>query len=210
VYSHHPHPGGPSETPTTGGCFGARCKTITLANIRLLIQEVQRAWGGRVRIWLTEWGYQTNPPDQLLGVAPPLQAQYLGEAARRVYRARQVDMLIHYLYMDEPQPERFQSGLVTIAGRPKPALTAFPFPLAQAARGGSIARFWGQIRPRTGRQTYRLQLVEDSGRRKTWLTPVRRTNRQGTYEVSVAVTPGSVVRVWSVRDRRYGPPLAVR
>jgi hypothetical protein len=208
AYAHHPHPGGPFETPTSGGCFGARCKTITLANLSLLVREVRRAWGRRVRIWLTEWGYQTNPPDEFLGVSRRLQAQYIGEAARRVYRARQVDMLIQFLYQDEQQPERFQSGLVTVAGRAKPGLHAFPFPLAQAGRGGRVVRFWGQIRPRTGRQTYRLQLLANG--RKTWLTPVRKTDRRGTFRLSVALPRGSEVRVWSLRDRRYGPPLTVR
>jgi hypothetical protein len=207
AYAHHPHPGGPSETPTSGGCFGARCKTITLANLDLLIREVRRAWGGRVRIWLTEWGYQTNPPDRFLGVSPRLQARYIGEAARRVYRARQVDMLIQFLYQDEPQTERFQSGLVTAAGRPKPSLSAFPFPLAAAGRVGSVARFWGQIRPRAGRQPYRLQLLTKS--RKPWLTPVQYTDRRGTFDVSVRVPRPAMVRVWSLRDRRYGPPLTV-
>jgi hypothetical protein len=208
AYAHHPHPGGPFETPTRGGCFGARCKTITLANLSLLVREVRRAWGKRVRIWLTEWGYQTNPPDAFLGVSRRLQAQYIGEAARRVYRARQVDMLIQFLYQDEQQPERFQSGLVTVAGRAKPALHAFPFPLAQAGRSGGIVRFWGQIRPRTGRQPYRLQLLTNG--RETWLTPVRKTDRRGTFRLSLALPRGAEVRVWSLRDRRYGPPLAVR
>jgi hypothetical protein len=208
AYAHHPHPGGRSETPTRGGCFGARCKTITLANLSLLVREVRRAWGRRMRIWLTEWGYQTNPPDEYLGVSRRLQAQYIGEAARRVYRARQVDMLIQFLYQDEPQPERFQSGLVTVAGRPKPSLYAFPFPLAHAGREGGVARLWGQIRPRTGRQPYRLQLL--TKRRKAWLTPVRQTDRRGTFKVSIRVHRGAVVRVWSLRDRRYGPPVTVR
>jgi hypothetical protein len=207
AYAHHPHPGGPNETPTRGGCFGAACKTITLANLSLLVREVRRAWGGRVRIWLTEWGYQTNPPDEFLGVSRRLQAQYIGAAARRVYRARQVDMLIQFLYQDEPQLERFQSGLVTFAGRPKPALYAFRFPLARVARVGGVARLWGQIRPRTGRQPYRLQLLTND--RRPWLTPVRYTDRRGTFKVSVAVPRGAMVRVWSLRDRRYGPPLTV-
>jgi hypothetical protein len=208
AYAHHPHPSGPFETPTQGGCFGSSCKTITLANLSLLVREVRRAWGGRVRIWLTEWGYQTNPPDEFLGVSRQLQAQYIGEAARRVYRARQVDMLIQFLYRDEPQPERFQSGLVTVAGRPKPALHAFPFPLAFAGRNGGVVRLWGQIRPRTGRQPYRLQLLAEG--RRPWLIPVRRTDRLGTFRVSVRVPRGAQVRVWSMRDRRYGPPITVR
>jgi hypothetical protein len=208
AYAHHPHPSGPFETPTRGGCSGSNCKTITLANLNLLVREVRGAWGRRVRIWLTEWGYQTNPPDEFLGVSSRLQAQYIGEAARRVYRTRQVDMLIHFLYRDEPETERFQSGLVTVAGRPKPALHAFPFPLASAGRNGGVVRLWGQIRPRTGRQPYRLQLLAEG--RRPWLTPVRRTDRRGTFQVSVAVPRGAEVRVWSMRDRRYGPPITVR
>jgi Beta-galactosidase len=208
AYAHHPHPGGPFETPTKGGCRGPSCKTITLANLSLLQREVRRAWGRRVRIWLTEWGYQTNPPDEFLGVSRKLQAQYIGEAARRVYRARQVDMLIQFLYRDEPQPERFQSGLVTLAGRAKPAYYAFPFPLARAGRPGRTTRFWGQIRPRAGRQPYRLQLL--ANRRKVWLTPVRYTDRRGIFQASVRVPRGGEVRVWSRRDRRYGPPISVR
>jgi hypothetical protein len=206
AYAHHPHPGSPFESPTEGGCFGARCKTVTLANLRVLVQAVRRAWGGRKRIWLTEWGYQTNPPDRFLGVKPRLQAQYIGEAARLVYRTRQVDMLIQFLYQDEPQIDRFQSGLLTTRGRPKPGLHAFTFPLASTT-DGSVARLWGQIRPRAGRQPYRIQLVTKSGKR--WLTSARSTDRRGTFAVAVRVPIGAVVRVWSIRDRRFGAPVTV-
>ena len=206
AYAHHPHPGSPFETPTEGGCFGSRCKTVTLANLRMLVQAVRSAWGGGKRIWLTEWGYQTNPPDKFLGVSPRLQAQYIGEAARLVYRTRQVDMLIQFLYQDESQTERFQSGLLTWRGRPKPGLHAFSFPLASTS-DGSVARLWGQVRPRAGRQPYRVQLVTKSGKR--WLTPGRQTDRRGTFSVSVQVPIGAVVRVWSIRDRRFGAPLTV-
>jgi hypothetical protein len=206
AYAHHPHPASAYETPTEGGCFGAECKTVTLANLRVLVQAVRGAWGGRKRIWLTEWGYQTNPPDKFLGVSPRLQAQYIGEAARLVYRTRQIDMLIQFLYQDEPQTDRFQSGLLTSRGRPKPGLYAFMFPLAATA-DGSVARLWGQIRPRAGRQPYRIQLYTRS--RKAWLTPVRSTDRRGTFALSVRVPIGAVIRVWSVKDRRFGAPLTI-
>jgi hypothetical protein len=206
AYAHHPHPGSAYETPTEGGCFGAECKTVTLANVRVLVQAVRRAWGGGKRIWLSEWGYQTNPPDKFLGVSPRLQAQYIGEAARVVYRTRQVDMLIQFLYQDEPQTDRFQSGLLNWRGRPKPGLHAFAFPLASTS-DGSVARLWGQIRPRAGRQPYRIQLY--TRKRKAWLTPVRSTDRRGTFAVSVRVPIGAVLRVWSVRDRRFGAPVTV-
>ena len=206
AYAHHPHPATAYETPTEGGCFGARCKTVTLANLKVLVDAVRRAWGGGKRIWLTEWGYQTNPPDRFLGVSPRLQAQYIGEAARLVYRTRQIDMLIQFLYQDEPQTDRFQSGLLNSRGRPKPGLYAFTFPLAASA-DGTVARLWGQIRPRAGRQPFRVQLWTKT--RKRWLTSVRSTNVRGIFATSVRVPIGAVIRVYSLRDRRFGAPVTV-
>ena len=51
-----------------------------------LEREVARAFGHKP-IWLTEYGYQTNPPDIFLGVSPEKQAAYVSSAALRVFRA---------------------------------------------------------------------------------------------------------------------------
>ena len=86
AYAHNPYPLDPKrETPLTGGC--TRCTTITMATISKLVALVARNFG-RARIWLTEYGYQTNPPDRLLGVSPALQARYMGEGAGRHTRPR--------------------------------------------------------------------------------------------------------------------------
>ena len=50
------------------------------------------------------------------GVSPALQARYVGDAARRVYEAAGVDMLIHFLYRDEPNLAAWQSGFLTVQG----------------------------------------------------------------------------------------------
>ena len=50
-----------------------------------------------------------RPLRRLARAAGPL---YRRVAARRVYVATKVDMLIHYLYLDEPELARWQSGLV--------------------------------------------------------------------------------------------------
>ena len=67
-------------------------------------------------------------------------------------------MLIHYLVKDEPAAGRFQSGLFAVSGAPKLAALAFPLPLAQAGRSGGKLVLWGQVRPRAGVQTYRVQV----------------------------------------------------
>jgi hypothetical protein len=144
AYAHNPYPLDPkSETPLTGGCD--HCTTITMATITRLVTLVGQDWP-KARIWLTEYGYQSNPPDKLLGVSLALQARYIGEGAYVAYRTPKVDMLIHFLYRDEPTLSRFQSGLVTVTNAVKPAYAAFQLPLAQI----SSSTLWGQLRAAVG------------------------------------------------------------
>ncbi len=144
AYAHNPYPLDPKrETPYRGGC--TTCATITMATLNKLVGLVARSFP-RARIWLTEYGYQTNPPDRLLGVSPALQARYVGEGAYVAYRTARVDLLIHFLVRDEPNLARFQSGLLTLAGKAKPAYPAYQLPLAQVSRSGSRTSLWGQLR----------------------------------------------------------------
>lgn len=154
AYAHNPYPSSRRETPWRGGC--AWCETITMANLERLIREVRRAFGPK-RIWLTEYGYQTNPPDRWLGVSYATQARYVGEAARRVYLAPYVDFLIHFMVLDDTKPGGWQSGFRTASGVKKPSHAAWRLPIAQASRTGVRTAVWGQVRDRTGRQPYRLQ-----------------------------------------------------
>jgi hypothetical protein len=149
AYAHNPYPLDPKrETPLSGGC--AQCTTITMATIKRLVTLVARDFT-HARIWLTEYGYQSNPPDKFLGVSLALQARYLGEGAYVAYHTSRVDLLIHFLYRDEPDLARFQSGLATLANKHKPAYAAFQLPLAEVARTGARTSLWGQLRaPHTG------------------------------------------------------------
>ena len=198
--AHHPYPTSRNETPSAGGC--GHCATITMATLGRLLREVERAWPGK-RIWLTEYGYQTNPPDRYLGVSHQAQARYLGEGSLVAYRAPRVDLLIHYLVRDEADVGRFQSGLFTAKGAAKPSAAAFPLPLAAAGRG----TVWGQVRPGRGAHAYRLQLVRANGG-TAWLGGVRRTSARGFLRARVP--RGSVVRLYSAGARTFGVPVLVR
>jgi hypothetical protein len=86
-------------------------------------------------------------------------------------------MLIQYLYRDEPDVARFQSGLIKLSGSPKPAYAAFQLPLAQTTRTGSAVTLWGQLRaPQTG-TTARLQRKSGSA----WQTIATLHARNGGY-----------------------------
>jgi hypothetical protein len=206
VYAHHPYPVRPqTETPWTGAC--RHCATITMAELERLLGEVRRSFGS-TRIWLTEYGYQTNPPDRTLGVPWATQARHHASASLRAYLAPRVDMLIHWLVVDETSQAGWQSGFFTTGGTRKPAYDAFRLPLTQAGRRGGNATLWGQIRPRSGRQPFRLR--RSSGGRWSWIGGTRSTNARGFFTLTVQARAGSLVQVWSPRDRSYSPPLRVR
>ena len=206
AYAQNPYPVRPGETPSSGGCW--RCTEITMATLPKLISEVKRNFGTRTRIWLTEYGYNSKPPSKWLGVSNALQARYVGEAALRAYLSTRVDLLIHFLVRDEPNALRWTSGFYTSRGKLKPSFNAYALPFAQISRRGTRTTLWGQVRPRTGRQPYRLQQFRGGGWR--WLGRTQLTTRSGLLRRVVTATRGSRLRVWSPRDRRYSIVLTVK
>jgi hypothetical protein len=204
AYAHNPYPLSRGETPTSGGC--GHCTTITMATLPRLLTDVKKAFGAKTRIWLTEYGYQTNPPDRFLGVSYATQAKYEGEATLRVYEAPRVDLLIHYLVRDEPDPARWQSGLYTTAQRAKPALAAFRFPLTERSRTGRRTVLWGQVRP-GGRNTYRLLRFADGAWQRVGAD--RRTSGRGYFSVAVNAAPGARYRLWVPAAHTYSAILTV-
>jgi hypothetical protein len=198
VYAHNPYPLDPKrETPLTGGC--SHCTTVTMATLGRLVTLVGRDFP-RARIWLTEYGYQSNPPDRLLGVSPALQARYLGEGAYAAYRAPKVDLLLQFLYRDEPNLARFQSGLVSLANRVKPAYAAFELPLAQISR----STLWGQLRAPAAGSTGRLERRVGSA----WQTLATvHAGTGGYFRWSGTLAPGTQVRLRA--GPLVGPAIAI-
>jgi hypothetical protein len=204
AYAHNPYPLSPGETPTSGDC--RYCTTVTMATLPRLLNAVQRAFGTKTRVWLTEYGYQTNPPDRLLGVSYAKQAEYDSEAALRAYLAPRVDILIHYLVRDEPDLARWQSGLLTVGALAKPSYQAFQLPLTEQSRSGARTVLWGQVRP-GGRSSYRLQQLRN-GR---WYSVGgdATTSARGYYARAVRATAGARFRIWSPEAHTYSRIVTV-
>jgi hypothetical protein len=203
AYAHHPYPDYPGDTPFTGGC--GHCKTISMSTLERLQREVARAFP-QASIWLTEYAYQSDPDP--FGVSKTVQARYIAEAARRVFAARRVEMLIHYLFRDEPDIERWQSGLETVDGRVKPAFQATMLPLTQISRRGTRTAVWGQVRPGSGAQLYMLQ-IERLGR---WVTVggSQLTSSRGYLSRTIEAGKGAELRLWYPRLGAASPTLVVR
>jgi putative glycosyl hydrolase len=127
AYAHNPYYGVPTETPTTrppGTHSGQSPTAITLANVNVLIAEVRRLYGPHP-LWITEYGYQTDPPDSQFGVSWTKQARYLTQAFAVARRNPSISLMLWFLVRDEPAVAGWQSGLITSGGKRKPSFNAF-------------------------------------------------------------------------------------
>jgi hypothetical protein len=94
----------------------------------------------RVPLWLTEYGYETNPPKPFKSVSVRLQSRYLNEAQYMAFRDPRVRGMAQFLLYDALPDSRyppgtlgywstFQTGLEYADGTPKPSLTSYRVPL---------------------------------------------------------------------------------
>jgi hypothetical protein len=121
AYAHHPYYGSRLETPKAK----PKAKTaVGLGNINDLIKELTRLYGKK-RLWITEYGYQTNPPDRVFGVSYAKQASYLKQAFTIARKNPRIDMMLWFLLRDQRPISGWQSGLITVGGKKKPAFRTF-------------------------------------------------------------------------------------
>ena len=118
--------------------------------------------GRRFGFYLTEYGYQTDPPDPFSGVPLRRQSRYLQQAAFIAWKNRRIHEINQFRLTDGPiRPElpglrrfiEFQSGLRFRDFRPKPANETFPHPIwvtNSRPRRGRRVGIWGQVRRGAG------------------------------------------------------------
>jgi hypothetical protein len=121
VYAHHPYYASPTESPAAP----PKSKTtVTLGNINVLITLLTRLYGNKP-LWITEYGYQTRPPDPHFGVSWTNQARYLTQAYAIARKNPRIGLMLWFLLRDESRLAGWQSGLMTVSGKHKPAYNAF-------------------------------------------------------------------------------------
>jgi hypothetical protein len=112
-------------------------------------------------IYITEYGYQTNPPDPRQVVSPAEQAAYLNQADYMAWRDPRVRSVSQFLLYDAapntmyPKTSldywnTFQTGLLYQNGRQKPAYNAYRLPIwipSTRVAPRTPMFVWGEIRP---------------------------------------------------------------
>ena len=120
VYAHHAYS---ARQPPWWAPLDTRW--IALGNIDVLMRALTRLYGREMRVWVTEYGYKTNPPDERRGISWEDQASYLGIAHEIAWNTPRIDMLLWYQLRDDTIPHGWASGLLTAGGREKPAFETF-------------------------------------------------------------------------------------
>lgn len=152
-------------------------------------------------VYLTEFGYQTNPPDPTWPTTLAQQATYLARAERLARANPDVRSTAQFLIRDLPERpggdlrtrwRDYQSGLRFADGSAKPSLDAYALPLTVGANGD----VWGLVRPGTGPQDATL---ERRARGSTSWTTVAtfKTRDDGTFTTRTRITAGDVFRLRS-------------
>jgi hypothetical protein len=162
-------------------------------------------------IYLTEFGYQSRPPDPF-GFPPAVQAAYLNQSEFQAYNNRQIRSYSQFLLVDDgpltqyPRNSTlywstFQTGIVALNGAFKPSYYAFRLPIylpVTRRRSAGKLRVWGDLRPaRNGtRQTATVQFrAKARGARWQKLASLTTTNLRNYVDGRVRFTRSGAVRL---------------
>ena len=214
---HHPH--GVLQSPDEPSKDKTWAKMGDLPRFERLLDRLSargrlKLPRGRVPIHLTEFGYQTSPPDHAIGISVAEQSLWLQQASYLAWRDPHVRSLFFYQWEDEPVRYRgpgtpaysgWQSGLLYVNGEPKPALASFLAPLVLDRKPGQAdAVAWGQVRPGGA---HAVTLERQSG--SDWEpVDVLKTDAAGYFSRKLAVAGGQRYRfTWTDPPATdYGPP----
>jgi hypothetical protein len=165
AFGYHPH--GKQQAPDRPNPDRTEAQIADLDRLFRTLDRLTRrrrlvapaATGRRFDVYMTEFGFQTAPPDRLAGVSLEQQARYLQQSAYLLWRRPRVRNLTHYQWEDEIAKREgpksgyggWQSGLFFYDGRPKPAAGVFAAPFVYDRRRTQL---WGQVRPGLQQQVF--------------------------------------------------------
>jgi hypothetical protein len=162
--AHHPYTRGAGRDPRTRRI---ESDEVTLAYHRRLRKLFDRGAAlnrnaYRIPFYVTEYGFQTDPPDDNVGVRPSLAAKWLNESNWIAYNNARIKGFGNYELFDEDDLGAFQTGLRFRGGEAKPSYEAFRMPIWVLKRR-TYYRIWGQVRPATPGQTVDVEYQAKPG-----------------------------------------------
>jgi hypothetical protein len=191
VLAHHPYSVG---VPTRHALNADDVSIPDIVKLTKILRAAERSGRAlprkRHRVWVTEVSYDSSPPDPQ-GVPLAKHARYLEQAFYLLWR-QGVDTITWFQIHDQPPQPSYaasnQSGVYFADGRPKPAQTAFRFPLVAERAGRTALRVWGRS-PVAG--TLRIERRAGSAWKLVKLVHAR---RHGTFLVRITAPGRTTLR----------------
>ena len=121
AWAQHPYPVPVNQKPTQK----VKWPNVTLSSFPRFEKELD-TWFKRknVRIWITEYGHEVKQDGEPNGVTRAQQAAYAAQALALAKNDPRTDMFIWFIFRDH-KTSLWQSGLRTVSGVAKPALSRF-------------------------------------------------------------------------------------
>jgi hypothetical protein len=210
AFAHHPYsfdtPPNKVMTPPS---------LITLANLGTLQRALNRIYGvygqhprGGVPMYLTEWGYKSNPPNPFVKTSLTEQAEWLNEGEYMTWKDRSVRALDQFLLVDSPPAAgtpkgsraywgTFQTGLEYTNGKPKPSYDAFRIPIWLPSANHRHLTVWGELRPADHAKSQVAALQFQAKGSASWSTArqIQTANREGFLLAHLSVPGAGNVRL---------------
>ena len=208
---------------------------VTLQNLPSLEHVLQRIYGaygrsvpGGVPLYLTEWGYESNPPNPFVRTSLAQQETWINEGEFMSWQYPWVRALAQFELIDDgPKPHTrtgtrlywstFQTGLEYSDGARKPSYSAYQIPIwLPRARHGAGVTVWGQLRP-ADHTTIQYALIQFARGRSTQFTTLSEpstTSAEGFLVAHVTIpAAGSLRLAWldpSTGGVEYSRTVTVR
>jgi hypothetical protein len=216
-YAHHPYT--KNVSPLTPDPNPDSLTMANIANLGTLLDDLSAKTNNNIRrgmdLFMTEFGFETNPPDPFSGVPLATQAAFNTIGEYQAWSNPRIVSQAQFLLRDvspvrsHPKTSKaywftYQSGLYFLNGYPKPAVTAYTMPFLITGStpapesGVPIVDFWGQLRllPNGAQATATIQWRAKDGS-TPWTTigdPVP-VDPKGYY-TATRTAPANVVGEW--------------
>jgi Glycosyl hydrolase catalytic core len=120
AWAHHPYADGFRGGPTSS----FRWPNVGIGDLGRFELRLRKDFARpSVPLWVTEFAYQTRP-EHAGALSYGQQASFLGKALQAAAAVKDVQMFVWYVFRDTPG-ERWQSGVISKSGSPKPGYAAF-------------------------------------------------------------------------------------
>ncbi len=189
---------------------------VTLQNMSWMENTLNRALSaygksrrGGMPLYMSEWGYKTDPPNPYIAITLADQAAWLDEGDYMTWQTPYVRALDQFLLYDDlpnagkPRGSRaywstFQTGLLFGNGSEKPAFAAYRLPIwLPSAHHGSRVTVWGQLRlaDHSGVQSAEIQFQRGGSGAWAKLVGIQTRNSEGYFENHVSIPAKGNVRI---------------